>query len=357
MNPQEQAHQLIERYVREVERNLPKRQRSDVAAELRSLLEDALNDRALSAERPPDEDLAAEVLRDFGEPDEVAERYLPAERYLIGPRLYPAYLLVVKIVLFAVGGIMLLSFAAGLLTNTERLPEFLRSQSVGNLLGEFIKLAFVNLGLLTLVFAIIERVSAQKPSSDTEAKKEWNPRELPRIEEPERISAVGRVAQIYVILLLAAVFNFFPEYFGLVYFTDERVYAVSIWALGLNLSAPVMNAWWFMALAMNMALLRVGRWTAGLRWWEFGLGVTGGLIVYWVLATADTPVIDATWMAERGWELNERAMRSFERVLPLLGKIVKLVLSGVLIITIIESLVRLWRLATRYRGELKQAVM
>jgi hypothetical protein len=170
MNPQEQAHRLIERYVREVERHLPKQQRSDVAAELRSLLEDALNDRALSAGRPPDEDLAVEALREFGEPEEVAERYLPSDRYLIGPRLFPAYLLVVRIVLIAVGGIMLLSFVAGLLSNTERLPDFLRSQSVGNLLGEFLKLAFVNLGLLTLVFAIIERVSAKKSPGEEKRK-------------------------------------------------------------------------------------------------------------------------------------------------------------------------------------------
>lgn len=359
MNPQEKAHDLMERYVREVGQNLPAKMRDDVAAELRTLLEDAVNERALAAGRPPDEDLAVEVLREFGEPEMVAGRYLPADRFLIGPRLFPAYLLVVKIVLFVLGGIMLLSFAAGMISSLDRLPDFLRAQSVGNLLGQFLKMAFVNLGLLTLVFAVIEWFQRQE-RGDGEASAEkatsWNPRDLPAIKDPDRLSPAGRVWHIYVVVLLAIVFNFFPEYFGIVYFTNEKMYTVSVRDLGLAIPVSLMNAWWLLALMLNMVLLRAGRWTAALRWWEFGLGVFGAVIVYLTLIGAEAPLVDTAWLVERGWDTSERAMRAAERVIPLLGKIVRGILSVVLLITVIESLMRLWRLATRYRAALKQSV-
>lgn len=62
--------ELIERYVHEVGRRLPKKQRADVEAELRSLLMDALEARAGAAPAagaPSEADQAA-VLVEFGPP-------------------------------------------------------------------------------------------------------------------------------------------------------------------------------------------------------------------------------------------------------------------------------------------------
>ncbi len=43
---------------------------------------------------------ATDVLREFGKPEAVAERYRPAAQYLIGLRLFPAYVSVAKITWF-----------------------------------------------------------------------------------------------------------------------------------------------------------------------------------------------------------------------------------------------------------------
>jgi hypothetical protein len=56
---------------------LPRRQRNDVAFELRELLNEELQGRAEGAGRAADAVMAAELLRDFGRPDEVAARYRP----------------------------------------------------------------------------------------------------------------------------------------------------------------------------------------------------------------------------------------------------------------------------------------
>jgi hypothetical protein len=64
------ADQLIESYVADVVAHLPRRQRTDVAAELRELLREELGDRTTEAE-------AMALLTSFGRPADVAARYRP----------------------------------------------------------------------------------------------------------------------------------------------------------------------------------------------------------------------------------------------------------------------------------------
>lgn len=71
------AEDLIETYVTEVAVRLPRDLRNDVAFELRALLGEELQAKAAAAGREADETVAAELLRAFGHPSEVAERYRP----------------------------------------------------------------------------------------------------------------------------------------------------------------------------------------------------------------------------------------------------------------------------------------
>ena len=88
------AMELLDRYIYDVGRRLPAKQREDIEKELKSLLLDALEARTGGAE-PTEADMAA-VLKEFGSPEEVAARYA-GERYVIGPRLYPTYRMVLGI--------------------------------------------------------------------------------------------------------------------------------------------------------------------------------------------------------------------------------------------------------------------
>jgi hypothetical protein len=90
---------LINRYAHEVGQYLPHRLRADVEAELRSLLTDSVEERARAEGVPADDALAGTVLREFGTPKDVAARYAPEPQYLIGPRLYPVYVVAVKVML------------------------------------------------------------------------------------------------------------------------------------------------------------------------------------------------------------------------------------------------------------------
>ncbi len=66
---------VMESYVRDVARYLPRGKRNDVAFELRALLGDELAAKAQAAGRAPDKAMVMELLKGFGRPAEVAGRY------------------------------------------------------------------------------------------------------------------------------------------------------------------------------------------------------------------------------------------------------------------------------------------
>lgn len=71
------ANDVIESYVTDVAVQLPRKQRNDVAFELRALIDEELQDKAEAAGRAVDTAMAIEFLRAFGRPAEVAARYRP----------------------------------------------------------------------------------------------------------------------------------------------------------------------------------------------------------------------------------------------------------------------------------------
>jgi hypothetical protein len=71
------ASEVIEAYIDDVVRLLPRRQRDDVAAELRTLLTEELHAQTRELGRSPDNALALSLVRGYGRPNEVAARYQP----------------------------------------------------------------------------------------------------------------------------------------------------------------------------------------------------------------------------------------------------------------------------------------
>ena len=65
---------LIDKYVVEVGKHLPRKNRADIEAEIRSTLEDMLDERT-QATGPADEATILQVLKEYGAPREVAAKY------------------------------------------------------------------------------------------------------------------------------------------------------------------------------------------------------------------------------------------------------------------------------------------
>jgi hypothetical protein len=81
---------LVDRYIDAIKRYLPARSREDVAAEIRSILEEKVEAVARHRGLPPSDDEIARVLREHGHPYEIALAYHP-RKALVGERAYPLY--------------------------------------------------------------------------------------------------------------------------------------------------------------------------------------------------------------------------------------------------------------------------
>src|SRR5512143_4149416 len=103
---------MIDRYLAAVSEILPAKIRTDTVTEIRSLIQDALDDRSKTEGREPDDKMMADVLKQFGPPEKIVAPYLP-EKYLIGPRLFPTFLTVIKIALPIIAVLALVGFWVG----------------------------------------------------------------------------------------------------------------------------------------------------------------------------------------------------------------------------------------------------
>jgi hypothetical protein len=267
--------------VYQVGRRLPKSQRADVKQELNSLLLDALDERAEAGKGDESalEEAQVAVLEEFGSPAEMADRYRSPNRYLIGPRLYDIYWTVVA----AVGGALTLAFVILALLAAFGEPGTLDafgSSLLGVAEGYFSALigAF---GWVTIVFFVLERVLPESADVKTVDELPWDPRSLPPVEDRARVEIGGLIAEIVFTGIALLIFNLFPEWVGLNYwvsFNDGPTQFTQIPMLApvfFSVYLPLLNASWLLKIALNVVLLRQGRWQRWTRVADFFLAVFG----------------------------------------------------------------------------------
>jgi hypothetical protein len=304
---------IIDRYAHEVGQYLPHRLRADVEAELRSLLTDSVEEKARTGGVAATEELAVTVLRDFGSPKDVAARYAPEPRYLIGPRLYPVYLTAVKVMLPILAAVVVVLVVVGRFQEAGEPPNlavFVRAT------GRFLWSALVNLGILTLVFALVERATRQLDA----AGQAFDPAKLPPLDDPDKISYFGRIFALYMIAILVLAFNFFPGWVAIFVFHGNEGTVYPLLTPDFNRYLPLLNAWWFLTFVLNLAVLRQGRWTRPTRWADFALEV-GNAVILLIIVTGP-PVFNYDFL-------------------------VKLVLQCFLVVSVIKAGVGLYRMLRR----------
>lgn len=327
--------ELIERYVHEVGRRLPKKQRADVEAELRSLLMDALESRggAAQAEGAPGEADQAAVLVEFGPPAEVAARYAPRPRYVIGPRLFDTYCLVVGVVLGALALAMLVSTIVVQLNTSD--GEISILAFFGQLIAQYINAAAAGVGFTTLVFFILERTLPEEELASLAEHEKWDPHTLPPIEDRNRIQPVELIVNVCFIVLALVLFNFFSGKIGIAYIRSGAGEAAG-WHVIPVLSAqalaayrPLWNIVWGLTVALDLILLRQGRWQLGTRIADLGI-VLCSLYVLVRMITGPALFAATTLWPDVVPDLNGP-------FIPNLAEFVRMVLLVVLAITIFDG--------------------
>lgn len=170
---------LVERYLHAVRFWLPRRQQDDVAAELGEDIRSQIEDREKHLGRKLTELEVVSILKERGRPMLVANRYGP-QQYLIGPALFPAYRFVILIVVVCYLVPWILTWWGLVIFDPHYHADF--SRTFGLLWGTFWLTAFIALGAVTLIFAILERVD-----SKLNFLANWEPLKLPAVRDRNRI--------------------------------------------------------------------------------------------------------------------------------------------------------------------------
>lgn len=278
------AQEWIDRYVYAVGEALPPRERGDVEAEIRSLIQDELEARGADLGNP-DEQAVLSVLEQFGRPETLAARYA-APRALIGPALFPIFRLVTTIVLLVLVGVWVFGVAVDV--GIYQRPLTNPAAMIGDLVGGL----FQTFGTIVLLFALIEAFAHGKIEAEVK-QQPWNPRTLPKIERGERVKVSELVAGIAFSLAAILVFNAYPEWISIVSLKDGEVTATPLLSANFLVFVPWLTLLWGLSIALDAYVLAQERWRLLTRWLQIGLSVFGLVIFGWMLMTS--PLV--TWPA------------------------------------------------------------
>lgn len=251
---------LIDRYVTEVGKNLPLlKGREDIEKELRSTLEDMLEDRAEQVGRPRDEAMEIELLKEYGSPQKVAATYNP-QPYLIGPRMFPFFLFVLKLVVTVVVTVLLVLTGIRAVTDSPFMgADFVNI--VGQGLSGIVSAVITAFGIIVLVFTILERTLPDSEIGDFSGEKDWDPASLAKEPDPDTVKRGELIAEIVFTFIGLAILNLFPEILGVTFFTDGEQSFIPIFSAAFLQFMPWINAIFLAEIVLDIYLLRNALWT------------------------------------------------------------------------------------------------
>jgi len=181
-NPKE----FVDRYLQAVRFWQPKTARQeDVLAELGEDLRSQIEEKETELGRSLNPDEVAAILKRCGSPMMVAGRLGPTQ-HLIGPALFPIYIFVLKMVLLWIL-VPVFIFIVGPVNLANANGAW--GPTVAVTLGNLWSGLFIAAGIITLVFAIVERTSSRLGD---ECK--WDPLKLPPVRPQERKPSFAKSA-------------------------------------------------------------------------------------------------------------------------------------------------------------------
>jgi hypothetical protein len=238
--------------------------RKDTVTEIRSLIQDALDDRSKAEGRDPDDKMMAAVLEEFGSPEKIVAPYLP-EKYLIGPRLFPTFILVLRIALPIIAVLVLVASWLGSIpvtsmTTVEFFTEL--AKSFGNSLSAVVQ-AFGN---IVLIFAILQWAVPEFRATVKE--KEWDPHSLKAISRPDKIKRGELITEVVFTFIALIIFNFYLDRVGIYNNFNGQWTFTPILTEAFNVYIPWLSLLWILTILLDVLILRKGAWQTGTRWFS-----------------------------------------------------------------------------------------
>lgn len=262
--------ELVERYVHQVGRYLPRSERAEIEAELRSQIQDQLDDRFAGSPTPEE---VASVLAEFGHPYRMATSYT-GEQYLVGPALYPFMMMVLRYGWLIIPPLVIFLDIFGALvtpSQTALLTQILE------ILGSVIQATLFFSAVVVLIFALIQRASLEVKDKEPT----FNPADLPKVDDPSVVDRAESSFGIAITAIITLVLLYWLQVGGL--------------TLRFNLSDPgeviPVSVPWLIALIaiswsqaiLHIVVLRRNRWSVGLLVTETVMETAGLIPLYFAV--------------------------------------------------------------------------
>lgn len=279
-------NELVERYVYDVVRRLPEKQRQDIKEELLTLIEDMLEERLDNGKSEKDNIEA--ILRELGSPASLSDKYRGDAGSLISGEYYSVYIQVMKIVLICVAAGMLVSAVIGFFVKSidpgMQLNGLLEVMGEGILNIVAIPSACIQaFGILTLIFAIMERNKVK-----LQDKSDWKLDELPKVPEKKAlISRVESTVGIVFTVLVMIMFICVPELMGAwLKNGDGVVVAIPVFNMEIwHTTLPLLLISMLAGLVDELVKLLKGRYCFTVLWTNIVTNTVSFIVAVKLLAT------------------------------------------------------------------------
>lgn len=324
---------LIDKYIVEVGKHLPRKNRADIEAEIRSTLEDMLEERG-QGKGPAEEAAVLALLKEYGSPREVAAKY-KTHQYLIGPRLFPLFEMVVKIVFAVLAAVSLIGLGLNLSQTGLSGPEFI--SALGKWLGGLFTGLIAAFGNITIVFAILERTKAAN-----EFEKEfgdWDPKELQGEPDPDQVDRADQIGTIIFTTLALVVLNLYPNLLSIGYLDDGTWVSMPLMTPAFFAYLPWINLIGLVQIVFSSFMLGQAYWKPLTRILDILVDLAGLFVAVTILRTPG--IFNITPETLAGIGITDGA-EELTQLLSFVPTIVLIVIVVVTAISVIRHLIRLF---------------
>lgn len=274
---QAKVSQWIDRYVHDVVRHLPTNQRSDIDQELRSLIDDLIQKRA--GDREPDESDVLAVLQELGAPRRLADNYRGTPQYLIGPRFFDLYWLVLRIVMAAVAFGVIVAMSIQLVVQ----PPDNVWQAFGDVFGSIWQSVVGAFGMVTLIFALNERFNHAADAKLPNLDEDWKPADLPQITSTSlRIPRSEPIVSIVFTLILMVILNVNVDLIGAHFPMNGAWVSIPFFSSVLRDNLLWINGALLLGIILESVKLIAGSWSLALAGLHFLLKIPGLILGVWL---------------------------------------------------------------------------
>lgn len=236
---------MIERYIYQVVKRLPKSDRQEIEKELHSLILDMLEERGERSD--PSQTDVEEVLLELGPPEKLVYKYMQEHKSVLSPPFDDLFSRLMQFILIPGFIVLVVMFVLNMMLDPTKIIDHF----VHFLISILTTLPMI-IGWLMIVLFISFYFSQREALEESDYDK-WNPNKLPyaprskqKVNQTEAITSIVFYTFFLMIIIFShdylGIWLFKRDKFtGIVPFFNEQVYAIPLLTIGLIFSFGILK--------------------------------------------------------------------------------------------------------------------